>query len=298
MIRVIAAVCLTAVLWVAAQAQFFNPPYQMLLPAPSGGGCTAAATFVANLTGGSGNANAAAYTTMICGMITDGTGCSSWSGAGSNAKLDRFLVFATTDSTSAVLDLCGNSTAVTHGSPTFTANAGFTGSTGSTVYIDTLFNPSTAGGNFTQNLAHLSVWNFNSITATVAAVGNTTSGGAIKNILYTPFTDGNFYSQVNAASGTNSGVAETSTGWFVGNRSGATAAQAYRNGSLVYSPNDTSGASVTNNIYALGVNLGGTPFGAPFQEAVVTIGGSLASGTVSSMYTRICTYLTTVHGSC
>jgi hypothetical protein len=41
MMRAIIALAITGLLLIAAKAQFVQPPYYMLLPAPSAGGCAA-----------------------------------------------------------------------------------------------------------------------------------------------------------------------------------------------------------------------------------------------------------------
>ena len=87
-----------------------------------------AADFLARTTGLDAT-HTNAYTALINGLVTDGI----WD------KLDVFHIYATQDSTTAKLNLVSSSfTATANGSPTFTADRGFTGVNGSsTVYIDT-----------------------------------------------------------------------------------------------------------------------------------------------------------------
>lgn len=73
------------------------------------------------------------------------------------AKMDAFYVFAAADSQAALINWKSPGTfdATTVNSPTFTADRGFTGS--GSAYVRSHFTPSTAGGVFTQNSAHISV---------------------------------------------------------------------------------------------------------------------------------------------
>ena len=76
-------------------------------------------------------------------------------------KLDVFYVFATDgDSDFATLNWkAPSSHQVTKiNSPTFTADSGFTGD-GSSSYLDTNFDPSVSGVNYTLNDASISIWN-------------------------------------------------------------------------------------------------------------------------------------------
>src|SRR5262245_58714994 len=101
---------------------------------------TEAAQFLAR-TSGLDTAHTNAYTALIDGLVADGI----WS------KLDLLHIYATQDSTNALLNLISSSfTGITHGSPTFTADRGFTGVSGSsTVYIDTQFNPNSGTRKYT-----------------------------------------------------------------------------------------------------------------------------------------------------
>lgn len=74
-------------------------------------------------------------------------------------KLDTFGVFATNgNSNFALIDWKRLSLYTSVNSPTFTSNQGFTGN-GISSYIDTNFNPTTQGVNYTLNNASISIWN-------------------------------------------------------------------------------------------------------------------------------------------
>lgn len=79
--------------------------------------------------------------------------------AGVWSKLDTFAVFATDgNSDFALIDWIRLSQYTAINSPTFTSNQGFTGN-GTSSYVNTNFNPSTSGINYTLNDASISIWN-------------------------------------------------------------------------------------------------------------------------------------------
>jgi hypothetical protein len=80
----------------------------------------------------------------------------------------------------------------------FSADHGYTGDA-STVYIDSGFNPSTAGGNFSTTAASLGIYQLNSrATGQIwIQIGNLISGGTLSADIFTKLTDGNTYGQFN-----------------------------------------------------------------------------------------------------
>jgi hypothetical protein len=106
----------------------------------------AAGTFLARTSGLSGT-ETTAYTNMICGMISDGVGCSAWSG--STGNLDIFYFLATNTTTTANLNLCSSSFTLTpSNTPTFNADQGYTGNA-SNMKLDTGFS-SASGGSYSS----------------------------------------------------------------------------------------------------------------------------------------------------
>lgn len=262
------------------------------------GGCPQATTFIARTSG----ENTTALTTMICGLVTDGiiTGDLTSGGTKCGSSLDRFYIMAMANSTDALLDVCGNASLVSHGSPTFTANAGYIGVNGSTtVWLDTGFNPSTAGGNYVLNSAHLSAWSLTNATSTGVAMGANNNGTGTA-YLDLEFTDTKTYTALNDADTDVGHVTANSSGFFVSTRSGSSSLIVYRNGSLLYSPNLTSNSLPARNIFLLAESdsIGNPKGGAAWQLAEASFGANLTSGFVTALNSRICTYLTTVHGSC
>jgi hypothetical protein len=255
------------------------------------GSCAASTAFV-NRAFFAPASQRSAWDTFICGGVTDGW----W------AKMDVVQLYAANSAGNGLLNLV----APTFGArmvntPTFTVGAGinpiFQVAGGGPSYIDTGFNPSTAAGNFTQDSAHISVCSIEqgggqyaySILNNFAATSNLNIFG--KN-------GGDTYARTNDASAAGYANAGSTTGFFGGNRSGASAEQTYVGGSLVGSPNGTSAAIQNNNIWLGAANSSGNLIGA-YDGLVLafTAGGNLSSTDWTNLYSRISTYMNTVHGS-
>jgi hypothetical protein len=96
--------------------------------------------------------------------------------AGIWSKLDTFAVFATDgNSDFALIDWIRLSQYTAVNSPSFTTNSGFRGN-GSSAYVNTNFNPSTSGVNYTQNNASRIMWGvFPTDSAYPESAGGTTA---------------------------------------------------------------------------------------------------------------------------
>jgi len=195
----------------------------------SGGGCTAATNFLARTSGLSGT-ETTAYTTMICGLVTDGVITGNLSGAtGCGSILDGLYIFATNTTTTANLNLCGTSFGLTsHGTITFNADTGYTGN-GSTGYLDTGFNLSTAGGHFLQNSASLGVYVLTNRTSDSTMVAMGADDGTIFSLIE-PLNGGLYTWDINGGGFPSFANASTRAAW-VATRTGVSAENTYKNGS-------------------------------------------------------------------
>ncbi len=260
---------------------------------PSTSACAGADTTFLARTSGLDATHTTAYSTMICGMVADSVWCGS--------KIDALWIFATQDSTTAALNLCSTSFTVTpNGSPNFTADAGFLGiDSSTTVYLDTGLNPATAGGHFTLNSAHMAAWSLTNEQS--SGTGSTIIGSfdGSNRLQITPwYADGNTYLRVNSGLSTILTIG-SSTGYWLENRSGASAVQFYRNGSSIGTDTTVSTAIPSFNVFVLALNISGVAAnGLHLRVAAAHLGASLSSGDVTALNSRICTFLTTVHGSC
>lgn len=254
---------------------------------------TESSNFIARTTGLT-NPDKINYDTLITGLVNDGI----------FAKLDALWVYAARDTTNAVLNLVSSSfTCVEHGSPTFTAYRGYTGSDGSTtVYLDTQFNPSSGSPHYTQNSCHASAWSNTSAAAGASGGGMNgcadggSPGGGYTHV-FPRFVDGKGYYRINdTKAGITAGVTNADgKGFYLANRSGASAQQGYKNASDVGVVAVSSMSVFNGNMYSLAYNAAGSPVaGFGGQSAMCSFGGSLTSGEVTNFYSRLQTYMTAV----
>lgn len=253
------------------------------------GVCVEASSFLAR-TSGLTSVYTAAYTNLICGLVTDSL----------YTKFDVLYVFATQNTTTANLNLVSTSfNATVNGSPTFVAGSGYTGTSGSsTIYINTGFNPTTAPSpKHTQNSAHLSLWNLLNAGTANPPIGSITP---TINDYAMPWYNGNGTSYARITGLTAGGAAGAGhvggpLGHFFGNRTGSLVTQGYTNGSNVSQNNaDTSQVPPNLNLYVLGTNNNGTPLGNENQLSEASIGSGFNSTEVTNFYNRLRTYMTAV----
>jgi hypothetical protein len=267
--------------------------YSTVADYPSGGGGLTpgveATAFLAR-TSGLDTTHTNAYTALINGLVADGI----WS------KLDVLHIYATQDSTTALLNLVSTSfNGIANGSPTFTVNRGFNGvDVSSTVWIDTQFNTSSiAGRQYTLNSAHLALWN----VTTTASPNN--MFGATDNVNYTNVlcpkasADSKIYVRIHSGFYDPVPLATDASGFFVGSRTTINNVNGYRNASSVYSTTGqtaTASALINFNYYTLAMNNAGTAAGCASQMAMASIGGGLTPTDVTNFYNRLRTYMTAV----
>ncbi|MGX1322682.1 hypothetical protein AB7M17_006135 [Bradyrhizobium sp. USDA 377] len=235
-----------------------------------------------------------AYTDLINGLVTDVI----WS------KLDALYIYATADSTTAMLNLVQNAYNLTqHGSPTFTTDRGFTGTdSSSTIYMDTGFNPSTATSpKFTQNDAHICAWQIPNAGSAAPPIGQNNGGPG----------DGNYVWPQNSGSGAgpimvcNSHISigdshstSDASGFYISTRDSSSSKQGYRNNATLVDSVGDSSRLLNCNIYTLGINeiSTGSPVanGCGTQQAMAGFGSKMTSTDVSNFYNRLRTYMTAV----
>ena len=245
----------------------------------SGGGAFSANTaqFLARVAD-QGTARATLYSSLIDALTNTGV----W------AKLDFLHVYAAADAVTALVNLKSSSfNGVTTGSPTFAANQRFT-TNGSSSFIDPSYTPSTAGGNLTQNSAAFGLW-----SRTVGQQANTSGANdATQNLTMNPRTTTDLVSfQVNQATATLSTFANTvGTGLFVGNRSGASATQAYINGVAQSVTTNANTASLGLPAVSVLTGKSAAAFNAR-QFAADFVSGSLTAADNLNLYVALNNYM-------
>lgn len=284
--RLAVALCLIGLWCLGVQAQapnvravIFPPPQVLSGFTPS---CTASTNWLARATNVTLTADKTNYDNLLCGLNTDGV----------LAKLDALYVYAAPDTTTAKLNLVQNAFNSTQtGSLTFAAYVGYTGDH-ATGFLDTIFNPFTAGGHFVQNSASLSVCVLSSRNTNQGWIALGTNSVNFSFITpYAQFTN-------TVAYGLNSGSAlapanTNAQGLWTVSRTSSSAIALYRNGvSFDSSGANTSGSVDNDNIYVFAVDASGASGFTGDQQAAAAIGGALTSGDAGNLRTRINTYLT------
>lgn len=278
-------------------------PYQsrgVFDPQPGGGGDSVATTnFLARVVSAGvtlDGTHTSAYKALLNGLTTDGL----FNSDGTSNFFDILYIYATNDSgggtTTALLNLANSTFSGTNtGGLSFTADLGFTGTGTLNTFINTGFNPVTATTpNYTQNAAHISMWNLtNSVEGSQTYGGsNASTAGAD---IYAKFSDNSIYFRVQD---TSSGfIIADPRGHLLGNRSSSTARQGYQNASTTLDGgvSVSYGSTASSSTVSLNlVVLGEISSASVRQAAMVSAGGSMNSTQVSNFYTRLRTYMTTV----
>jgi hypothetical protein len=184
-----------------------------------------------------------------------------------------------------------------------TAPAGFSGFS---PYLNTSFNPATAASHYTQNSGHLSAWSLTNAASSAAGgaiIGNNSVGTSIPSSIIARYQDDNAYAALNddlPSGGVTSAVNVDSTGYYLISRTASNLETLYRNGTSIATGGRSSAAltSAQISILARGLPNGSVEFGSALRIAIASIGAGLSSGDDTALYTRGCTFLTTVRGSC
>jgi hypothetical protein len=159
---------LVGLLWLTAAAFESTRAGQMTLlgagkPPAAAGGCSEATTYLARVSVDAGHTSA--YTTLICGLVTDGV----WT------LLDMLYIYNTQNETTARINLPNATWATTTvGTLTFSADHGYPESDGSN-HLSLGFNAA-AGTQYTQNSASFGCWSRTS--GAYGAGGGTMVGGS------------------------------------------------------------------------------------------------------------------------
>lgn len=213
---------------------------------------------------------------LIVGLKTDGV----W------PLLDWLSIMAAHDAQAARINAKNPAQVATEAvAPTFTTDRGYTGN-GSTQYLDTGVNPSTAGGLFSQNSAHMGVWTGTNVTNGLEFdVGNARSR-------INPRSGGNFVCGGNASSGDTSALpVATSIGHTAWYRNNSADFRTFKNGAFVETETRTSEALTNANVRICDTD--GSTFSTRRIQAVHW-GGAPSDANVLAIYNRLNTYMTAV----
>jgi len=204
--------------------------------------------------------------------------------AGVWTKLDALWVLAAHESASALLNWKGATNNLTvNGSMTFTADQGYVAAAASSAnYLSGSVNVN-ALSSYSLNAGHISVWS-RSTTSNINPPFAVNPDDDVK--IWPSLSGDDFYSRVNDSAG--SVTVADAQGMSLGNRSGATARQAYRNGSAVGSYGSVATTSLPASVVVL------CRSNISQQIAMASIGGSLDSTEQLAFYNAINTLKTAV----
>lgn len=213
--------------------------------------------------------------------------------------LDRLWLFAQPTAALALVDLIAGATATAVNSPTFTANKGYAGN-GSTSYINTGYVPTTNAVTFSQNKAHLALYDrsANAMSGVVILCG-AQEGISTKSL--TVFTNGGSW-----ASGVNTN-ATPNENTTPANRQGMTIVtrtadgnggfKRYSNG-VDTGATTTAGSTVTPPAFAIyigGLNRAGSLVAPTIDEiSMFSVGAGLNATQAAALSSRINAYMTAI----
>lgn len=261
-----------------AQAQ--SPQIKAIILAPrpvASGGCSQATNWFARAPGLNG-LHTAGFTNFLCGLEIDGIGCSNtW---------DFIHVYATQDSTTALLNLCSASFAtVANGTPSWSADQGFTGGSGK--YLNPTFVPSSAGGFQTLNSGTFGFYDRTSDTTPnpVVHMGALGTSNSYVQLLGAPVA-----MHVNEGFGSiATGTLVNTQGLWLITRTGAATVVGYKNGASTFTNTNSSTSLVDITIVTMALNNGGvfTGFETPHQFAADYYGRGLNATEAANFTTRL-----------
>jgi hypothetical protein len=215
-------------------------------------------------------------------------------------RLDRLWVLAAANSQSALTDLVGLTLATVTNAPTFTTDRGYA-CNGTTSFIDTQFNASTQGVQYTLNSSSQGCWavTFNTLAAQTRAFGTATATFTAETGMTT--TDqgagtGNTIGHVNDATGT-SVVSIGATGMFSTTRNNSTNIDMYFNTTNISVNASSASVSIPSaTTYIGGRNKIGTGLdaGSNQQVGMLFLGAGFSAFDITNMYNHMRAYMTAV----
>jgi len=252
--------------------------------------CAQSTSFLARASAITSNTDKTNYDNLICGLETDGVGCSN--------TLDVLYILAAPDSATYLLNLCSASFTLTvTGTGTFTASQGWAGN-GSTGFLNTGYDPSagTFGGTLNSQMG-VYIRTSRGANANTIAMGANRSAGA--SFLYIqPLNGGNIGWSVNGSAAGFPTAANTNVQgtWAASRVSSSTNTNLYKNG------NATAFAGPTNNpntnmmnvsVYIGATNNIGTAAQFSTDQIAAAWYGAGTNGTgVAAIQNRINTFMT------
>lgn len=212
----------------------------------------------------------------------------------SNWLFDKFNIHATEHQADAKVSLVfpGFSQAIEVGSPTWTANQGYTVASGK--YINLNFVPSTDGYWFSQDSATIGIYSRTNNNTAAFDIGSCDVGQAHVTAIASKYSDNKSYTSINDSNGNPIGTTVTdSLGLFVGQRSNATQVKDYHRGTLLSTKAENSTGVAGKSLFLGEWNNNGSVTGTTNRQyAMSFIGGGGIN--IPNLYTRIQTFMTAI----
>jgi hypothetical protein len=218
-----------------------------------------------------------AYDALITSLVSAGI----W------AKLDALWVFAAADQATALTNLVSSSfDATATSSPGFSVDRGVYGLAGG--YVDTNFNPSTAGGHYARNDAtHFARSLLDSVDA--SSILHDGQGTPV-NLIAPRFTDGKWYARLNETAASANATIASGAHLFATSRTGAGAFDIYIDGVFVAN-------SATASVAPANANFRICANGSTSWEGICAysgVGSALSAGEHAALYAACEAYFTVV----
>lgn len=250
--------------------------------------------------GGATDPDYAAYAARLTGSYTtDQLNAIEAFFAGAKADgiysiIDVLYIHALANEADGRLNIKGTSfTASRINSMSHAAFQGFT-SNGTNSYLNTTFNPSTAGGSFTQNSGSIGLYSRTDQASDNNDMG--ISNGTQNTTLYTRLASNNAAGRINSSTFDVGSLASNSDsrGFFLATRVSSLAHVLYRNGTELKSTSNTSSAPINASFFVGTRSASGTPTGgfSTRQFALSLIGGGFTPTQASNLNTRVATLMT------
>jgi hypothetical protein len=191
------------------------------------------------------------------------------------------------------IDMASATTVGINNGMTFTARQGLTGN-GSSAYFDTGFNPATAGGNYTQNSASMSVYGRTNNAIVGYDMGAQNSSTSRRAAITSRWSDNNQYSMINVNPPNNTlSASPGSTQLWTISRTASNLQTAYRGATSQATQTGTSTLVPNQNIWVGALNSGGV-INAPTnrQYPLAMIGAGRSGSQMSDLDTAVTNLLT------
>lgn len=175
------------------------------------------------------------------------------------------------------------------GSPVFEAGVGVTG--GSPAYLNTGFNPVTAGGHFAQDDHSFGTWCVTDATSSsMVDMGSATTGTT--NLYTVPHrADATIDFYASDTTSRSAGAIATAVGLTAVSRRSSTSKTCYKNGAVKSTNTATSAALPNRQIYILAANNGSAVLHSTRQVSFSWLGGGLTDTQHADFYSIASSYL-------